>query len=66
MFPGDVIVADADGVVVVPAGLAEQVASKGFEQERVDEWQMEQINRGVSLADLTPMPAGNIKTTAKH
>jgi regulator of RNase E activity RraA len=66
VFPGDVIVADADGVVVVPAGLTEQVAGKGFEQERVDEWQLEQINRGVSLADLTPMPPGNIKTTAKH
>ena len=66
VFPGDVIVADADGVVVVPAGLAEEAASKGFEQERVDEWQMEQINRGVSLADLTPLPAGNMKTTAKH
>jgi regulator of RNase E activity RraA len=66
VFPGDVIVADADGVVVIPADLAEQIASSGFEQERIDEWQLEQINRGVSLSDLTPMPKGNIKTTAKH
>ncbi len=66
VFPDDIVIADADGVVIIPAGLAEEVASKGSEQERVDEWQLAQINRGVSLSDLTPMPEGNLKTTAKH
>jgi len=56
VFPDDIIVADADGVVVVPAGLAAEVAQAGLEQERLDEWQMEQIKRGVSLPDLAPMP----------
>ena len=56
VFPGDIVVADADGVVVIPAGLADQAASKGFAQERLDAWQMEQIGRGVALSDLTPMP----------
>ncbi len=66
VFPDDIVMADADGVVIIPAGLAEEVASKGSEQERIDEWQLAQINRGVSLSDLTPMPEGNLKTTAKH
>jgi len=66
VFPDDIVIADADGVVIIPAGLAEEVASKGSEQERIDEWQLAQINRGVSLSDLTPMPEGNLKTTAKH
>jgi len=66
VFPDDIVIADADGVVIIPAGLAEEVASKGSEQERVDEWQLAQINRGVSLSELTPMPEGNLKTTAKH
>ena len=56
VFPDDIIVADADGVIVVPAGLAVEVAAAGLEQERLDEWQMEQIKRGVSLPDLAPMP----------
>ena len=56
VFPDDIIVADADGVVVIPAGLAAEVAQAGLEQERLDEWQMEQIKRGVSLPDLAPMP----------
>ena len=66
VFPDDIVIADADGVVIIPAGLAEEVASKGSEQERIDEWQLAQINRGVSLSERTPMPEGNLKTTAKH
>ena len=66
VFPDDIVLADADGVVIIPAGLADEVASKGFEQERIDEWQLAQINRGVSLSELAPMPEGNLKTTAKH
>ena len=56
VFPDDIIVADADGVIVVPSALAADVAAGGLEQERLDEWQMNQIKRGVSLSALAPMP----------
>jgi len=56
IFPDDVIVADVDGVIIIPSALALEVAEAGLEQERLDEWQMDQIKRGVSLADLAPMP----------
>jgi regulator of RNase E activity RraA len=56
VFPGDIVVADADGVVIVPAGLADETASKGLEQERLDVWQMEQVGRGVALCDFRPLP----------
>jgi regulator of RNase E activity RraA len=56
VFADDIIVADSDGVVVIPAGMAARVAGKGLEQEQLDAWQMEQIGRGISLADLTPLP----------
>ena len=56
VFPDDIIVADADGVMVLPFGLAAEVAAAGLEQERLDEWQMDQIKRGVSLSALAPMP----------
>lgn len=56
VFPGDIVVADADGVVVVPLGLAQQVAEKGAEQERLDAWQIEQIGRGLALPELKPLP----------
>lgn len=56
VFPDDIIVADIDGVIVVPSALAPEIAAAGLEQERLDEWQMEQIKRGVSLSALAPMP----------
>lgn len=56
VFPGDVVVADADGVVVVPSGLAAEVTKRGLEQEQLDAWQMEQVARGVALSELAPLP----------
>jgi regulator of RNase E activity RraA len=56
VFPDDIIVADADGVIVVPSAFAAEIAAGGLEQERLDQWQMEQIKRGVSLSALAPMP----------
>ena len=55
VFPDDIVVADLDGAVIVPAGLAERVAEKGLEQEQLDAWQMEQITRGIALSQLAPM-----------
>ena len=56
VFPDDVIVADADGVVVIPQMLLEEVVVRGMDQEHLDKWQMDQIKRGVALPDLKPMP----------
>jgi regulator of RNase E activity RraA len=63
VFPEDVIIADADGVVVIPQGLLEEVVDKGMEQEHLDQWQMEQIKRGVALPDLAPMPRNDGKAS---
>src|SRR5215208_4034920 len=38
IFPDDVIVADQDGAVVVPAAMVEEVASLAVEQERLEAW----------------------------
>jgi regulator of RNase E activity RraA len=56
VFPDDLVVADADGVVVVPSGLAQLVADKGVVQEQLDAWQLEQVNHGVPLSELRAVP----------
>jgi regulator of RNase E activity RraA len=66
VFPDDIIVADADGVVVIPQGVLEEVVAKGMEQEHLDQWQMEQIKRGVALSDLAPMPVDDGKPSARN
>ena len=46
VMPGDVIVGDAEGVLVVPAALAEEVARDALEQEQREEWALERVEAG--------------------
>jgi regulator of RNase E activity RraA len=55
--PGDVIVADADGIVVIPPALAEEVADAALAQEDEDGWIAEQVRLGHPVDGLFPMNA---------
>ena len=55
VFPDDIIVADDDGAVVVPAALCETIVEEAIEQERMEAWIMEEVGRGVQLPGLYPM-----------
>jgi regulator of RNase E activity RraA len=54
VFPGDVIVADDDGAVVIPQSLVGAVIAAGSEQERLEAWIMQEVARGVPLLGLYP------------
>src|SRR5437588_3429692 len=45
VFPDDLVVADDDGAVVVPAKLVEEVVSAAPDQERMEAWIMEEVDR---------------------
>ena len=55
IFPGDLVVADSDGAVVIPAALAQAVAEAGPAQEREEAWIMQQVQAGAPLPGLYPM-----------
>jgi regulator of RNase E activity RraA len=63
VYPDDYIVADQDGAVVIPAALAEHVATAGPEQERLEDWIMSEIASGVALPGLYP---ANAETLARY
>ncbi|MBV9079322.1 MAG: ribonuclease activity regulator RraA [Methylobacteriaceae bacterium] len=63
VFPEDVIVADRDGAVVIPAALVEEVARLGPEQELIELWIMKEVERGVPLPGLYPP---NAETKARY
>ncbi|MGH7057836.1 MAG: ribonuclease activity regulator RraA [Acetobacteraceae bacterium] len=54
VYPGDIVVADADGVVVLPQALAEAVASDAWEQEQMEVFIQERIAAGARLAGTYP------------
>jgi len=52
--PGDVVVGDADGVVVVPRALATEVAEAGTEQERFERFVQMRVLQGQPVVGLYP------------
>ena len=54
IFPGDVIVADGDGAVVIPKAMVAEVAVAAVDQERLEAWIMREVERGVPLPGLYP------------
>ena len=57
VLPNDVIVADGDGAVVIPAALLDAVVAAAVEQERLEGWIMAEVERGVALPGLYPPDA---------
>ncbi|MCU1409861.1 MAG: hypothetical protein JWR04_568 [Rhodoglobus sp.] len=58
--PGDVIVGDADGLLVIPPSLIEQVVEGAIEQERQERFIAEMVAAGESVNGLYPL-AGDWK-----
>ena len=54
IMPGDVIVGDGEGVVAIPARVAESVAHAAYEQEQIEEFIQQKIAGGASILGVYP------------
>jgi regulator of RNase E activity RraA len=54
VFPGDVVVGDAEGVVVIPAHLADEVAAEAVEMTVFEDFVQEKVMEGRSILGLYP------------
>lgn len=54
VFPGDIAVGDFDGVVIIPAHLADELANEAKGMEAYEAWVVEQVNAGRSIIGLYP------------
>lgn len=54
VVPNDVVVADDDGAVLIPAALLNDVITAAVEQERLEGWIMQQVESGQPLPGLYP------------
>lgn len=63
VYPGDVIVGDAEGVIVIPQGIADEIAVDTFEQEKLEEFVQQEIASGRPLPGTYPP---NAATRARY
>ena len=63
IFPGDGIVADGDGAVVIPQSMLTEVTDLAAEQEEQEAWIIGEVQKGVPLPGLYPP---NEETKARY
>jgi regulator of RNase E activity RraA len=62
VFPGDVIFGDGEGVVVIPKHLAAEVAADAAEQEQLEAFVLEEVQKGAPvIGTYPPSPAVKAK-----
>lgn len=54
VFPGDVMVGDAEGVVVIPWHMAEEIAAEAVEMTAFEDFVTEEVRNGRSIIGLYP------------
>jgi regulator of RNase E activity RraA len=55
VMPGDVMVGDCDGIAVLPAAMAEDLARGAAEQEEREAWSLERVTAGESIRGTYPI-----------
>jgi regulator of RNase E activity RraA len=54
VWPGDVVVGDAEGVIVIPAGIADEIADEAVEMTAFEDFVTEKVMEGRSILGLYP------------
>ena len=62
IFPGDIIIGDDDGVMVIPSNIAEEVADECIQMTLFEEFVMENVENGKTIIGLYPLTNDTIKS----
>jgi len=62
VFPGDIILGDDDGVMVIPAHLIDELVDLCTDMTLFEEFVMEQVQKGRTIKGLYPLTDENVKT----
>jgi len=61
VFPGDIIVGDDDGVMVIPAALANEVADECIQMTLYEEFVFDKVKKGQKIIGLYPLTDDNLR-----
>ena len=54
VFPGDIVVGDKEGVVIIPSSIADEIALEAFEMTAFEDFVTEQVQGGHTIIGLYP------------
>jgi len=54
VIPGDIIVGDGDGVIVIPRDLAQEIGRDGLDQERYERFAKLRVSQGAPVRGVYP------------
>ncbi len=54
VFPGDVVIGDSDGVIIVPAAMADEIAAETTEMTAYEDFVAERVKAGATIVGLYP------------
>jgi len=54
VWPGDVVVGDREGVIVIPAAIADEIANEAVEMTAFEDFVMEEVKKGRGIIGLYP------------
>lgn len=55
VWPGDILVGDGDGIVVIPRAIAAEIADEAVMMTRYEDWVLDKVRNGVSILGLYPL-----------
>ncbi|MGE6740535.1 ribonuclease activity regulator RraA [Allorhizobium pseudoryzae] len=61
VFPGDVMLGDGDGVIVIPAALADEIAQECAGMESFEDFVLEKVNAGAAIIGLYPPTSDQVQ-----
>ncbi|RGP35544.1 ribonuclease activity regulator RraA [Pseudotabrizicola alkalilacus] len=54
VYPGDIVMGDGDGVMIIPRHLADTIAAESVEMELFEAFVLDEVNRGIPIIGLYP------------
>ena len=54
VWPGDVVIGDREGVIIVPSGIADEIADEAVEMTAFEDFVTEEVLKGRSIIGLYP------------
>ncbi len=54
VFPGDIVVGDADGVIIIPAGIVDEITADAIEMTAYEDFVTERVRGGQKTPGLYP------------